>query len=84
MIKMIKIVFIQETFYKENTSWPHQAKLDYRCPPGKAFQLQDGSGSFINSITLECGWDMLWTWNPSTNNGQLLPCDCKKLIEIMK
>ena len=63
-----------ETFYRENTTWPYEAKLDYRCPPGKAFELQDGSGSFVNSITVECGWDMLWTWNPPTTNGQLLPC----------
>ena len=78
MIKMIKIVFIQETFYKENTSWPHQAKLDYRCPPGKAF---NDSGSFIHSITLECGWDNVWTWDPPINNGQLLPCTCKAFLK---
>ena len=71
--------FNQENFYKENTTWPHNTKLDYRCPPGKAFKLQDGSNTFIDSITLECGWDKSWTWDPSSNNGQLLPCECKKI-----
>ena len=71
----------QETFFKENTTWPYQTKLDYRCPPGKAFELQDASGSPVNSITVECGWDTTWTWDPLTTNGQLPACKCKKWIE---
>ena len=71
----------RETFYKENTTWPYQTKLDFRCPPGKAFELQDASGSPVNSITVECGWDSTWTWDPVSSNGQLPQCKCKNWIE---
>ena len=72
-----KMTFIQETFYKEGIEWPHATKLDYRCPPGKAFKQADGSS--IASVTLECNWDTTWTSDPANNVQQLLPCECNNL-----
>ena len=75
------MTFFQETFYKEGIEWPHATKLDYRCPPGKAFKQADGSS--IASITLECNWDTTWTSDPAINVQQLLPCERNNLLKSM-
>ena len=47
------------SFYEPGKKWMYDTKLDYQCPPGKAFQL--GPDNISVNQTLACQWDQSWT-----------------------